>query len=531
MGGLRDRCNERKGAMGFGSWGSMKKLVLVRHLSQVFFLALFVYILWATTYPLKSAISSQALFIIDPLVMVFTSLSQRVFLPGLVFSVIMIFLTLILGRFFCGWICPMGTMVDLAGKFRPDQKKDLADHHKAMIRWPKFMILALIFFLALGGIQVAWVLDPIVIIARVISLNVIPAVTLAVDGFFQFMIQKFGLYGGFYDFYRSLKESLLGINVHFFSNSLDTLMFFAVICVCSLLILRLWCRMLCPLGACYALSAIPSLLERRVSGCTSCGKCVRQCRMGAIAKGDSYRKEECILCMDCVYSCPEKSTRFSWRLGGRRAHGEPGKGITRGQFLLVCGSVGAMLGLKNSSSFAAEGDQASGHPVIRPPGALPEKRFVNTCVRCGNCMKVCITNVLQPDMFESGVEGLWTPRMIPEIGYCEYNCKLCGEVCPTGAITKLALEEKKKWKVGLAEIDKSLCLSWKGQKDCIVCEEHCPISDKAIRMKEEVFEGVKMLRPYVDKELCNGCGICQNKCPVIPVRAVRVNSAIVQERM
>ena len=156
----------------------MKKLVFIRQVSQLIFFALFVYILWATTYPLTSAISSQALFVLDPLVMVFTSLSERLILPGLVFSLGMILLTLVLGRFFCGWICPMGTMVDFAGTFRPRRKKDLSDRHKQMIRWPKFIIGILIFLLALGGIQAAWVLDPIVMIARVISLNVIPFVTL-----------------------------------------------------------------------------------------------------------------------------------------------------------------------------------------------------------------------------------------------------------------------------------------------------------------------------------------------------------------
>ncbi|MFH0754119.1 MAG: 4Fe-4S binding protein [Candidatus Omnitrophota bacterium] len=502
----------------------MKKLVIVRYLSQLVFLGLFIYILWSTTYPLKSAISSQALFTIDPLVMFFTSLSERLFLPGLIFSLAMILLTLIFGRFFCGWVCPMGAMVDLAGMLRPRRGKDLLDRQKKRLRLPKFIILMLVFLLALAGFQAAWVLDPIVILARVISFNVIPALTLSVDKAFQFFIQHFELYGGVYDFYRALKEGLLGINVHFFSNSLDTLMFFLVIMIGSWLILRLWCRMLCPLGACYALGALPSLLERQVSRCSSCGKCVRQCRMGAIEKGTLYRKEECILCMDCVYNCPEQSTKFSWRVKASSSPKVDDKGITRGQFLMLLGSVLTFCGLKDKPALAAGSEGALTHPVIRPPGALAENKFVNTCVRCGNCMKVCITNVLQPAMFESGVEGVWTPQMVPEIGYCEYNCKLCGEVCPTGAITTLSLEDKKKWKVGLAEIDHTLCISWKGNKACIVCEEHCPIADKAIKMKEVAFEGKTMLRPYVVKELCIGCGICQNKCPTTPTRSIRVNS-------
>jgi MauM/NapG family ferredoxin protein len=504
----------------------MKRLVLLRRTVQCCFLALVIYILWSMTYPLKSAISSQALFIMDPLIMGLTSLSERLFLPGLVFSGAMLLLTLLLGRFFCGWVCPMGAVIDMAGALTR-RRGALSLQDKRGLRWPKFMVLALVCILALIGIQAAWVFDPIVMFARVISFNVIPTVTLAVDRAFQWCIQHFGLYGGFYDLYRTLKEGFLGVNVHFFANALDTWMFFLVILLSTALILRLWCRMLCPLGACYALAAIPSLLQRHVSRCTSCGHCARQCRMGAIEQGMSYRKEECILCMDCVYHCPERSTRFVFRpMDVKPLDKANNKGLTRAQFLCFMGAAFTALGVKDKA--LAGSSVPAVHPVIRPPGALPEDRFVNTCVRCGNCMKVCITGVLQPVMFEAGPKGVWTPRMVPQVGYCEYNCKLCGEVCPTGAIKAMPLEVKKAWKVGLARIDQGICISWKGQKECMVCEEHCPIPDKAIKMREEVFEGKKMLRPYVAKDRCNGCGICQNKCPVGPSQAIWVDPRIVE---
>jgi MauM/NapG family ferredoxin protein len=192
--------------------------------------------------------------------------------------------------------------------------------------------------------------------------------------------------------------------------------------------------------------------------------------------------------------------------------------MTRAQFLLFLGSVFSLLGFKPSAD-----PSGAGHPVIRPPGSLPEKKFVDTCVRCGNCMKVCITNGLQPVMMDSGVEGLWTPQLVPEIGYCEYKCTLCGEVCPTQAIAQLPVAAKQKARLGLAVIDHRTCIAWDGNDECIVCEEHCPVSDKAIKVKAEIFNGKKIFRPSVDKGLCIGCGICQNKCPVRPVRAIRVD--------
>lgn len=137
-------------------------------------------------------------------------------------------------------------------------------------------------------------------------------------------------------------------------------------------------------------------------------------------------------------------------------------------------------------------------------------------------MKVCITNGLQPVMFETGYDGIWTPRLVPEIGYCEYQCTLCGKTCPTGAIPPLKLEQKLKVRLGVAEVDRSICLPYAKGKECIVCQEHCPVPEKAIILDRDEKLGIQL--PRIDEELCVGCGICQNKCPVRPVRAIRVSS-------
>ncbi len=137
-------------------------------------------------------------------------------------------------------------------------------------------------------------------------------------------------------------------------------------------------------------------------------------------------------------------------------------------------------------------------------------------------MKVCPTNALQPVMLQSGLSGIWTPQLVPQVGYCEFNCNLCGQVCPTGAIPRFPLAKKQKLKLGVAKIDRNLCLPWAKNKECLVCEEHCPIPQKAIIIKEEVVDNKIVLRPYVDPERCTGCGICQTKCPLSRVRAIKV---------
>ncbi|HOE11877.1 MAG TPA: 4Fe-4S dicluster domain-containing protein [bacterium] len=167
--------------------------------------------------------------------------------------------------------------------------------------------------------------------------------------------------------------------------------------------------------------------------------------------------------------------------------------------------------------------------LIRPPGSLPENEFLTKCIRCGECMKVCPTNAIHPATLQGSLAGLWTPVVIPEIGYCEYNCTLCGQVCPTGAIRNLTVEERHPIKIGIAHVDRSRCLPWASNNECIVCEEHCPTPTKAIWLQEVTIpdrygEPKVLKQPIVDPELCVGCGICENKCPVNDPSAIVVTS-------
>ncbi len=501
----------------------MKKLVFVRRISQIFFLLIFISILWTTTYPLKGLLPTETFFKLDPLIMFFTSLSERIILGGFVFSIVMVLLTFILGRFFCGWVCPLGTMIDMAGAIRKRRLVDTRLSRK--IYRLKFMILLGVALFALLGMQVAWVFDPTVIMARFVSLNLIPAVTFIVHQSFILMVKTFNLRGAFLDFYHYLTSSFLGIKAYYFAHSLIILSVLVFICGMAWWVKRYWCRVFCPLGALYAGCARFAWLERTVTkDCTHCKRCRSYCRMGAINEDLNYIKGECILCMDCIYDCVPPATQFKFMLPASTrktsyAVKEEGGGINRRQFLFLM--VISFFSLGTSWGQGKKGQRRGGR-VIRPPAALKEEKFLNRCIRCGNCMKVCLTNGLQPVLLQTGLEGIWTPHLVPEIGYCEYLCTLCGNVCPTAAIPRLTIEQKKKTRLGIAEIDRNICPPWSESKDCIVCEEHCPVFDKAIKIKEEVRGDSVLLKPYVDEELCIGCGICQTKCPTRPIRAIRV---------
>jgi formate hydrogenlyase subunit 6/NADH:ubiquinone oxidoreductase subunit I len=165
---------------------------------------------------------------------------------------------------------------------------------------------------------------------------------------------------------------------------------------------------------------------------------------------------------------------------------------------------------------------------IQPPGAR-ENDLLSKCVRCGICVGVCPTGGLQPALTEAGVEGVWTPVLVPRLGYCHYACNECGQRCPVGAIPPLTMDQKVETVIGLAVIDEDRCIAWAEDGDCIVCEEMCPLPEKAIELEEETIdhpeEGLKtLLRPKVILERCIGCGYCEQKCPVEGVAAIRVKN-------
>lgn len=155
--------------------------------------------------------------------------------------------------------------------------------------------------------------------------------------------------------------------------------------------------------------------------------------------------------------------------------------------------------------------------LLRPPGALPEDEFINRCIRCGSCISVCLTGVLTPTIFESGISGIFTPRLITQIAECDEYCNKCCQACPTLAIRNLPLGVKRNFKIGTARIDRSRCIAWEYNGLCLVCKEYC--SYLAI---EVVNNQNGIHSPKVIPEFCRGCGHCEKNCPARPIRAIRV---------
>jgi MauM/NapG family ferredoxin protein len=196
--------------------------------------------------------------------------------------------------------------------------------------------------------------------------------------------------------------------------------------------------------------------------------------------------------------------------------------------VIVAGVIGLSSGLLFKMN-PLSGSRNFDPGLIRPPGSLTEDDFLGKCIRCGECMKVCPTNVIQPVMLEAGLEGLWSPVVKTRIGYCEYKCNMCTQVCPTEAISKLTLEQKQKTRIGLAHVDRNRCLPYAYARSCEVCYEQCPLPEKAIKLEDVIVTSARgskfaVKQPHVNAELCIGCGLCENKCPVSDDAAIRVTS-------
>lgn len=145
--------------------------------------------------------------------------------------------------------------------------------------------------------------------------------------------------------------------------------------------------------------------------------------------------------------------------------------------------------------------------LLRPPGALPENEFTERCIRCGSCLAICLTGGLRPTLLEAGLEGIYTPRLVPKIGECDEFCNRCGQVCPTQAIKNLPLSVKRNVKIGIAKVTRAKCIAWSDDRLCLVCKEFCPYL--AI---ESVANKNGIVSPLVSFDQCRGCGLCEKQC-------------------
>jgi len=491
--------------------------ILIRRISQALFLLLFLGLFLTARDPLQKAIPPDLLLRIDPFAGLIAIIADRAIVVAFWPALIILLLTVLLGRSFCGWICPLGTTLDVWKHLVPPGKM------RGQHRW-KFILLISLALLGIFSLQGVWLLDPLVIFNRTLAISIYPLIIWGLGGALGAGFAWGVTEGPAVAIWKVFEGWLLPLSPLTVAMLTTTTLIFVGILALEGFGKRYWCRVICPLGALLGLMARFSPFGRKVDeSCTSCNLCATGCRMNAIE--DDFvrtRRAECILCLECSTLCAPEATTYAW---GWQHGGQEELNLGRRQTLGTIGAAAVFAGVWRTSLVNRTED---GY-LIRPPGAVAEDRFLDLCLRCQECVKACSSTgrCLQPSGWESGWDRAWTPRARMREGYCEYSCILCGQVCPSGAIRPLTEAAKKSKVIGLAYFDRSRCIPWERGEDCIVCEEHCPTPRKAIvfrpgsvELAGEIKTNVKL--PYVDRTLCIGCGICETKCPVKGASAVRV---------
>ncbi len=461
-------------------------------------------------------------FRLDPLVGLAGMLAARRLAPALlVGAIIALALALIAGRAWCGWLCPLGTVLDWVPAHKPAPKEaDLAPRWRQV----KYFLLGLILLAALLGNLSLMFLDPITLLYRTAAVAAWPALVANLSGTERAVagLPVPGLQDAVVAVDNYLRGAVLPMYQPVYGLGVLAVVLFVAVLALNAWRARFWCRYLCPLGALLGLVSKVAWLRRTTSSlCVECARCARACPTGTIDAARHYASDpsECIMCLECVPNCAKAGQQFRGHL--TPAAWQPYDPSRRVFIASALGAI-ALVGLG-----AAE--PAAEHPqpfLLRPPGAA-DPDFLARCVRCGICLKVCPTSGLQPSLTTAGWGGLWTPVLVPRLGYCDFSCSACGQSCPTGAIPRLTLDEKRLAVIGHAYVDRNRCLPWASGRNCITCEEMCPLPDKAIQLEEiEAWtsdgQPTTLKRPHVLQERCIGCGICENHCPLAGQAAIRV---------
>jgi polyferredoxin len=490
-----------------------------RQVTQIISVALFFLLAALTFRESESLFPLDLYFRLDPLAALGVMIAARTLIVTMLIAVAAIALGFVFGRAWCGWLCPLGAILDWV---TPRAVRRIEMHPSW--RGAKYVLLLVLFFAALLGNLTFMIFDPITLLNRTFSSAFMPALNVLVVGV-ESLLYPFAPVAPLFDWIeQNFRGTVLPAQQTFYQLGWMMAIVFAAVVALNWIAPRFWCRYLCPLGAVYAVQARMAWLRpRAMSDCDHCAACMKVCPTSAIAvtqSGFAVDPAECVVCMDCVAACPQSIVEFGF--GGRRATKSAAFDLSRRHFVESAAFSLAAVALFRSAPPARRDDAF----LVRPPGAR-ENDFLGKCIRCAECAKVCPTGGLQPSLFESGLEGLWSPVLVSRLGYCDYSCNACGQICPTSAIPSLTLDEKRQKVIGTAYIDQNRCIPWASYRPCVVCEEMCPVPQKAIKLEEvDVIapSGVRvhLQRPRVVSDSCIGCGICEYQCPLVGPAAIRV---------
>ncbi|MCE1198603.1 MAG: 4Fe-4S binding protein [Marinilabiliales bacterium] len=454
-------------------------------------------------------------------------------------AILLLALTLLFGRVYCSFLCPLGIFQDVVSRIGGRIRKKSKYKFSKAFTYLRISLLVLVLLpLLAGSISLVTLLDPYSLFGR-ISTTLFKPLLVWVNNLFAAGFAKADIYNWLYRYDM--------IPVHPVLLMLTTL-FAAGVLLLSFYRGRLYCNTICPVGTFLGYLSKISLFRVRLSEsqCTRCGKCARVCKAECIeVKSRTLDASRCVACYNCLTVCTEKA--ISCKTGFKSVKFEkpvamvdqPQKEKPAGTMdpskrsFLVTGALGiaALYGFRSADTVPGEKKLKGVAPKphgqstipekktspVSPPGSQSVERFNKICTGCSLCISACPTKVLQPAFLQYGLIGMMQPYMDYRKGLCEFDCNLCSNVCPTGAILPLTTEAKHVLQIGQVHFEKRNCIVETEKTDCGACSEHCPT--KAVHM---VPYG-KLFIPEVDQKICVGCGACEYACPTTPFKAIFVD--------
>lgn len=428
-------------------------------------------------------------------------------------------LTLVVGRVYCAMLCPLGVLMDLSAWLarRTGKKRRLAYHRgRPRLQW---LVLAVCVAGLLGGSAVPLALvEPYSVLGRITAAILRPTVGAA-----NHLLSASGCMLPVK--WSPVAPATLGV----------ALGMLAIVVTTAVLRGRLWCNTLCPVGTLLGLLSRHAWLRLQIAepACVSCSRCEQVCPAQCIDfRNHRIDHSRCVMCLDCVSSCKRSGIHFQKapRKPRPASHAEaarPGHqvmpAIDRRVFLTGMAALsGAALAERDHPRPAAPHPPP---PPVLPPGARSLQHFQSRCTACHLCVTHCPEQVLRPSISTHGLAGFLQPWQDFSVSFCSYNCSNCSQICPTGAIEAITVEERRTIRSGSARFIQDLCVVQTKGTSCGACNEHCPT--QAVHM---VPWKNGLTIPEINAELCIGCGGCEFICPVRPAKAIVVDGLANHER-
>lgn len=434
-------------------------------------------------------------------------------LLGLHFGVLLFLLliTFLFGRVYCSSICPMGVYQDIvtwARKRFGKKKKFKYKRPLTVLRWSVVGITLIAFFT--GFTFLVGLLDPYSAFGRM-TVHVFKPAYLAGNNLLESIFTQFGNH----TFYK------VGVYVASVSSLVVALLTLLVIGWLAAVNGRIYCNSICPVGTVLGFFSRFSLYKIRINEdlCNSCGTCGRKCKASCIdTKHHEIDYSRCINCFDCIEVCSKSAVKFSYSF--RKTEKQvPEIDASKRRFMMAVGVAGVAASqvFADSKLLPTARNKAKRQTAITPPGSQSAAHLLSKCTACHLCVSKCPSNVIRPAFNEYGLSGFMQPMVSFEKGFCNYDCTICSDICPTGALTTLTMEQKHVNQMGQVKFIIENCIVYTDGTSCGACSEHCPT--QAVSMVP--YKG-SLTIPHTETDICVGCGGCEYVCPAVPYKAIYV---------